>query len=170
LGKRPCALLKYLEAYTSLIDYLVEEVDSGINTTFTALEEKLESVLTDVVASTGGTADVEFSTNVSPDDLAVRSNLKVDITLEWQLSFLEQLGLSLNDILADMELTGDDVSDAISTLLGDVIPADGFAEIPFNGVIRFRAGIGLERTVEINPSNGKAAFEATAAMSWVQLG
>jgi hypothetical protein len=139
----------------------VEEVDSGINSTFTALEEKLESVLADVVASTGGTANVEFSTAVS-SDVATRSSLKLDITLEWQLSFLEQLGLSLNEILADVELTGDNVSTAISALLGDVLPADGFAEIPIDGVIRFRAGIGLERTVEIDPPAGTAAFEGTS--------
>jgi hypothetical protein len=141
-------LLKYLEVYTSLIEYLVKEVEAGVNTTFTALEEKLESALADVVTSTGGNASVEFSTAVSSDNAVRRSTLNLDITLEWKLSFLEQLGLSLKDILANVEVIGDTVTPAISALLGDVLPADGFAEIPFDGVIRFRAGIGLERTVE----------------------
>jgi hypothetical protein len=96
-------------------------------------------------------ANLEFSTAVS-SDVATRSTLKLDITLEWQLSFLEQLGLSLNEILAVVDLTGDNVSTAISALLGDVLPADGFVEI----------GIGLERTVVIDPPAGTPAFEGTS--------
>ncbi|CAB9505197.1 Kringle domain [Seminavis robusta] len=176
LGKRPCASLDLLSAYTDLIDYLVGEVDEGINTTFTALEEKLESALADVVASTGGTAGVTFATSVATDDdgTTTRATLTVDLVLEWSLSFLEELGLSLNDILDGVDVAGDEVSTAINALLGDVIPANGFGEITFDGTIKFQSGIGLERTVELSPPDGTAAFEGTTCFmlgtSGLQMG
>lgn len=106
-----------------------------------------------------------FTTDVIEDGNAtVRSSLAVDIVLEWRLAFLQELGLSFNDILADVGVTGDELTGAINALLGDVIPADGFGLIPFDGVIRFQSGIGLERTVYTpeNVANGTDAFEGTS--------
>ncbi|CAB9505193.1 Kringle domain [Seminavis robusta] len=159
LGVRPCEKISLLSVYTDFVDYITAEFDDGVNTTFTALKEKLEGALSDVVESTGGTATVLFDTGETNDGLAVRSTLTIDIVLEWDLSFLDDLGFSLSELLDDIGVSGDDLSGAITGLLGDVVPEEGLALIPFDGVLRFQTGLGLERTVELPSANVPAGSE-----------
>jgi hypothetical protein len=68
-----------------------------------------------------------------------RSNLELDIILEWSIEEAKSLGIDLEEILAGLDSSGE-----IGTFAKGLVTFEGGALIEINGRISFTLGMGLE--------------------------
>ena len=105
VGVSACDTAGFLQVIVDTVDTLVNDCPDSVNEsdsdaeesqskcdgTFKALEIKLETLLQDGV---GGTPDVVISTNSND----IRSNLELQITLEWTLEQVNQFEIDLDEM------------------------------------------------------------------------
>ena len=101
VGVSACDTAGFLQVIVDTVDTLVndcpieeddsEENQSKCDGTFKALEEKLETLLQDGV---GGTPDVVINTTSND----IRSNLELQITLQWTLEQANQFEIDLDEM------------------------------------------------------------------------
>ena len=134
VGVSVCDSMSFLQTLIDMVDELVEEGGNSSNTTFSALETKLESLLDDAIP--GGSSSVDVVTT-SDDD---RSVLTIEIVQTYEFSRTLEVAM---DIVALLEgTTLDDTFDP--NFFDTFIPSSGAAELGFSAVLDITFGLGLE--------------------------
>jgi hypothetical protein len=83
----------------------------------------------------GGTPSVKMNTSSGSE----RSNLELDIKLEWSIEQAKSLGIDIEEILAGLDSSGE-----IGTFTKGLVTFEGGALVEINGRISFTLGLGLE--------------------------
>jgi hypothetical protein len=120
-----------LQTFVTAVDTLIGESDSGENATFSALDTKLTSLLTDAV---GGTPRVE----ITPSDSDDTSNLDMLIELVYDYTRSEEVNINLADVTSSTDET-------VAFFTKSLIPgSNAEAGVDLNAVLTFTLAVGVE--------------------------
>ena len=165
-----CDSARFLQVIVDAVDELLrlagveeaaeKEGEKVEKLTFSGLSTKLEALLADNV---GGTPTVDVSALYDAETGI--SDLRVNITLNWEFIEARSIGIDLKEILDANE--GEGLSDD-GEFLHSLVPAQGEGEFELSGTVQFDLGVGVEfnRTAKsISPyimstSGFKATFDA----------
>jgi len=136
IGLSACQSAGHLETFVTTVKNLVEESKNGANSTFSALDNKLTTLLTDAV---GG----EPTVTITPSDSAQASNLDIDIILEYSYERSDDLYIDLEQILQSYSSSQAN-SDIVSAFANGFTPPEGTASMDLEGGLTFTLSIGLE--------------------------
>ena len=170
VGISACDSARFLQVIVDAVDELLrlagveeaaeKEGEKVEKLTFSGLSTKLEALLADNV---GGTPTVDVSALYDAETGI--SDLRVNITLNWEFIEARSIGIDLKEILDANE--GEGLSDD-GEFLHSLVPAQGEGEFELSGTVQFDLGVGVEfnRTAKsISPyimstSGFKATFDA----------
>ncbi len=129
------------------VQELIDETSTSGNkttTTFSSLEVKLETLLQDGV---GGTPSVNITTTSD----SIRSELTVELTLEWAFTQTETFVLDMSEYFSEEDIADNPGLDFFANAL---LPGSGEGQFGIEAALVFTMGVGLEyvsSTGTINP-------------------
>ncbi len=147
LGISVCSTASFLQVLVDAVQELIDETttsDNKTTTTFSALEVKLETLLQD---SVGGTPSVNITT--TSDE--IRSELTVELTLEWAFTRTETFVLDMSEYFSEEDIAGNAGLDFFANSL---LPGSGEGQFGIEAGLVFTMGVGLEyvsATKKVNP-------------------
>ena len=143
-----CGSAAHLQTFVTAVETLIDEANSGENATFSALDNKLTTLLQ---AQVGGEPIVD----ITPSNNNETSNLEVLIELNYPFNRTETLNIDLNGVLQDIDPDSEGLEYFTQQLLPD---SSATATIKIEANLKFTLAVGIEYTKADEVGKNKHAY------------